>query len=192
MAGNKKLLIFCHCNVFKEASNMARMPPKTHQEAEKEKRAAKRISERDEDWRNSIDWENEQERVAKKTYPFILKIVEKLNIFKGKPQYGQTELPEVYGQLTDVYSAKDDRNHRYFVEVRGFGGDPHGGFDSNEQPLKTNQIRLRILVFLTPDENKIRSLEVYSVVHNVTKGVFEGFYTSEAELYKKLIPPYFF
>ena len=150
------------------------------------------MSERDEDWRNAIAWENEQERVAGQTLPFIKKIEEKLNIFTGKPKYGPNELPEVYGQLTDVYSAKDQRNHRYYVEVRGFGGEPREGFDSHEQPLKTNPIRLRILVYLTPNEEEIRSLYVYSVVHNVTKDVFEGVYTSEAELYKKLTPPYFF
>ena len=74
--------------------------------------------------------------------------MEKLNIFKGKPQYGQTELPEVYGQLTDVYSAKDDRNHRYFVEVQGFGGKPSGDLDSSGEPLKTNKIRLRYFITL--------------------------------------------
>ena len=66
---------------------MARMSPKTHQEAQGKQRTDDRIAAYNLDLINARDLATEKERVARMTRPFILKIEELLSKFKGELRY---------------------------------------------------------------------------------------------------------
>jgi hypothetical protein len=136
----------------------------------------------------------ENKRVALKTKPLTKEIENELMVFVGDVRYGGREpMPDVFGKITSVFAAQDPRSHICYVEVAGLGGRSSGGFDHNgNQIVETNKIRLRIFVDLNPEETAIERFQVTSVLSNTSRPYFTGMYTSKTELFKKLIPPYFF